>query len=472
MMKRPSIGVRLTLWFLLIFAAAQSISALGMWFILRYNLYDIADDALENQIDDVRSFLGAQNKSTSLPELQEAVTRTYMLQHAGDYLQIRNDHGDWIYRSSFLQKVGLPAIGAEQLRKPLYEDRRLGRKRFRFLSEQIGVNGQEFIVQTGIPEGDVVKTLLLFQRYLWMFAPFMLLIAAGGGYWLSHRALAPVDALTRTARDITGANLSSRLEQLSTGDELQRLSDTLNEMLARIEAAFLRVTQFTSDASHELRTPITLIRTEAEVALLRSRNAEEYRDALTHILEEAERTSLLIDKLLSLARSDAGKETLEISSLDLREMVERTTDDWRQTIASHELKFFVDVGDQEVLVQGDRTALPRLLNILLDNAVKYTPGAGSIWVSLGIKNNRAIISVRDTGIGINEEDRPKIFERFYRADKARSRKLGGAGLGLAIAHWIVQQHEGSITVESVLGEGSTFVVQLPLSAQMANVQQS
>lgn len=471
MMRRPSIGVRLTLWFLLIFAAAQSISALGMWLVLRYNLYDIADDALENQIDDVRSFLGAQHRNASLPELREAVRRTYVLQHAGDYLQIRDDRDEWIYRSSFLQKMELPAIAADQLREPLYEDRRLGRKYFRFLSEQIGVNGQQFIVQTGIPEGDVVQTLVLFQRYLWMFAPFMLLIAAGGGYWLSHRALAPVDALTRTARDITGANLSSRLEQLRTGDELQRLSDTLNEMLARIEAAFLRVTQFTSDASHELRTPITLIRTEAEVALLRSRNAEEYRDALTHILEEAERTSLLIDKLLSLARSDAGKETLEISSLDLREMVARTADDWRRTIAGHELKFVVDVADQEVLVQGDRTALTRVLNILLDNAVKYTPRAGCIQVSLDVKDNRAVISVRDTGIGINEEDRPKVFERFYRADKARSRKLGGAGLGLAIAHWIVQQHEGAITVESALGEGSTFVVQLPLSSQMASIRQ-
>jgi two-component system, OmpR family, heavy metal sensor histidine kinase CusS len=469
-MRRPSIGVRLTLWFLLIFAAAQSVSALGMWLILRYNLYDIADDALENQIDDVRSFLNAQDKNASLADLQEAVRRTYVLQHAGDYLQIRDERGDWIYRSGFLQKMELPAVTVDQLREPLYEDRHLGRRHFRFLTEQIGVNGQQFIVQTGIPEGDVVQTLVLFQRYLWMFAPFMLLVAAGGGYWLSRRALAPVDALTRTARGITGANLSSRLEQLSTGDEMQRLSDTLNEMLARIEAAFLRVNQFTSDASHELRTPIALIRTEAEVALLRSRNAEEYRDALTHILEEAERTSLLIDKLLSLARSDAGKETLEISSLDLREMIARTADDWRQTMAGRKLKFAVGITDQEVLVQGDRMALTRLLNILLDNAVKYTPEAGNIQMSLEVKENRALICVCDSGIGINEEDRPKIFERFYRADKARSRKLGGAGLGLAIAHWIVQQHEGSISVESAPGDGSTFVVELPLSSQMASVQ--
>ena len=161
---------------------------------------------------------------------------------------------------------------------------------------------------------DAVETLHLFRSYLLMFAPLLLLVAAGGGYWLSRRALSPVDALVRTAREISGTNLNSRLQKLETGDELQRLSDTLNEMLDRIESAFLRITQFTADASHELRTPVSLIRTEAELALRRSRGEAEYKESLRHILLEAERTTALIEQLLSLARADSGRETLHLAA--------------------------------------------------------------------------------------------------------------------------------------------------------------
>ena len=162
--------------------------------------------------------------------------------------------------------------------------------RFVLLIQRIQANGRVFTVQTGLPIDQVDQTLALFRRYLLMFAPLLLFAAASVGFWLSRRALSPVDAITRTARTINASNLSDRLEKLTTGDELQRLSDTLNEMLGRIEHAFVRVTQFTADASHELRTPISLIRTEAEIALRRSRGDGEYREALRHVLLEAERT--------------------------------------------------------------------------------------------------------------------------------------------------------------------------------------
>ena len=210
---------------------------------------------------------------------------------------------------------------------------------FRFLSQSIEVYGRHFFVQTGVPEHDILTVLVLFRRYLWTFAVLMLLAASAVGYWMSRRALAPVDALTRTARSISGTNLSSRLEQLHTGDELQRLADTLNQMLARIETAFLRVSQFTADASHELRTPISLIRTEAEIALRKSRSETEYQEALRHILQEAERTSSLVEKLLSLARADAGGESLDIRRLDLGETVRQVALDWHGVMAAHRLQF-------------------------------------------------------------------------------------------------------------------------------------
>jgi HAMP domain-containing protein len=343
-MKRFSIGLRLTLWYLLVFATAQFLFGFGMWFILRHSLYEIADDELTNQVDDLRHFLQAQKKDASIAKLQEEVTEAYVLEHSGDYLQIYVPPGEWIYRTSFMQKMSfLPptqdSFAQDPLLHPFYEDRELGGRPFRFLSQNIAVHGRRFIVQTGVPIEDIAQTLGLFRRYLVMFAPIILLAASVVGYWLSGRDLSPVDALTRTARTISGSNPSHRLEPLHTGDELQRLSNTLNEMLSRIEAAFLRVTQFTADASHELRTPISLIRTEAEIALRKSRSDEEYRDALFHILTEAETTMSMVEKLLSLARSDSGQNTLEMRPVDRRETVRRIAGEWRAVVGSRALGF-------------------------------------------------------------------------------------------------------------------------------------
>jgi heavy metal sensor kinase len=470
-MKSLSIGLRLTLWYLLIFAAAQFVFGFGMWFILRHSLYEIADDELTNQVDDLRHFLDAQKKNASIAKLQEEVTEAYVLEHSGDYLQIFVPPQDWIYRAPFMQKKSFlsyaqyPSADTSS-RQPVYEDRQIDGMQFRFLTQAIGVHGRQFTIQTGIPIEDMAHTLALFRRYLLMCAPIILLAASAVGYWVSGRALSPVDALARTARTISGSNLSRRLEPLDTGDELQRLSDTLNEMLDRIESAFLRVSQFTADASHELRTPISLIRTESEIALRRSRSEEEYREALFHILTEAEATSSMVEKLLSLARSDSGQSTLELRPLDFREMVRTVASAWRGVVESKALLFEEAVTEDAVQVVGDSTALRQLLNILLDNAVKYTPAPGNIRLCVEERGGRAVLEVVDSGIGIAREDQARIFERFYRADKARSRELGGAGLGLAIADWIVQQHRGSIEVKSVSGEGSTFAVEIPLQSTL------
>ena len=317
---------------------------------------------------------------------------------------------------------------------------------------------------------EVRETLRALRNYLLLFAPLVLMVSAVGGHWLSHRALAPVDALTRTARAISGHNLSNRLEKLHTGDELQRLSDTLNDMLDRIEKVFLRITQFTADASHELRTPISLMRTEAEVALRRARDSHAYREALQHILNQTEKTSVLIEELLALARADAGSESLKRQPVELGELLRECVQGWQPFAAraGHELAF--RSGDSgHVWVVADESALRRVLAILLDNAVKYTPAPGHIAVTLGVipdmnddhRKPRAVVSVSDTGIGISAEEQSKIFERFYRVDKARGSAAGGAGLGLAIARWIVEQHGGSITIESAGDKGSRFSVQMP-----------
>src|SRR5579871_3760762 len=366
--KRISIGLRLTLWYLVIFALAQALFGVGMWYILRQNLRDIADRTLENTTEDVRRFLEARPGGESLPELQKAVADEYGSETGGDYLQITDSDGNWVYRAPALAQQGVAAVAPALLEKRRGQDVRLGKEPFRLLAEKIDAGGRTYVVQVGTSMDEEAETLQQFRDYLLMFAPLLLLLAGMVGYGLSRRALAPVDALTRTARTITGGTLGHRLAPLHTGDELPRLSDTLNEMLARLEAAFGRVTQFTADASHELRTPVSLIRTEAELALRRSRGEAEYKESLQHILVEAERTTALIEQLLALARADSGRETLHLQQVDLRQTLSGVVDGWQRVAAIRDLKFAAQIADQSALVMGDETLLRRLVDILLDNA--------------------------------------------------------------------------------------------------------
>ena len=467
-MKKLSIGMRLTLWYFAIFLLAEFVFGAGMWLILRKNLLDIADEVLEGQAADLQRFLEARRDAPAV-QLQAEIGEDYKIERSADYLQISDAGGNSIYSSKFFEKHPLSPPSPDQLVRPRYENRRMGHGHFRFMSEIIAVSGRVYVVRVGHPIDEEIETLDAFRGYLLWFAPVLLLGASAIGYWLSHKALAPVDALARNARTISGHNLSSRLEPLHTGDELQRLSDTLNDMLGRIEAAFRRITEFTADASHELRTPIALIHTEAELALRRSRDEAEYREALRNILLEAERTAKLLEKLLDLARADSGGEALDIHRIDLLVTLRESASKWRQVASLRNLQFEERLESQRLPVMGDENALRRLIDILLDNALKYSASPGRITLSAEEKHGHIAVSVEDTGVGIAPEDQVKIFERFYRVDKARSRELGGAGLGLAIAQWIVEHHNGSIAVKSEMGRGSVFRVEIPAAASAADV---
>ncbi|HTS08988.1 MAG TPA: heavy metal sensor histidine kinase [Candidatus Eisenbacteria bacterium] len=471
-MKKLSIGFRLTLWYLAIFALGELVFGAGMWFSLRENVLDIVDDNLESQVEDLKTFLNTQPKDASRAQLEQEVRGTYSSEHSGDFLQLYSEGGELIYRSAFLETHPSVLMPANQGGTTTYRIRYAEGQYFRFLYQKLNVNGQNYSVQMGTTADDAVATLHLFRDYLLLFAASLLLVSGFVGYWISRRALAPVDELVQTARSIRGTNLSGRLQKLNTGDELQRLSDTLNEMLDRIELAFQRITQFTADASHELRTPVSLIRTEAELALRRSRSEAEYKESLSHILFEAERTTDLIEQLLELARADNGREVLDIQLVDLSQTLRTIVDRWQQVSAIRNLEFVANIGERPTFVMGDETLLRRLTEILLDNAFKYTPPPGLVCLSLQQDADSAWITVQDSGVGVAREDQGRIFERFYRVDKARARVQGGAGLGLAIAQWIVAQHRGTIRVESHSEEGATFTVGLPLtSAPVQTAQQ-
>jgi heavy metal sensor kinase len=321
-----------------------------------------------------------------------------------------------------------------------------------------------YTVDVAVALGELQEALDQFRWAVLVLVPCGILAAALGGYWISRRALAPVDRIASTARAITARDLGRRLDVPATGDELQRLTETLNAMLDRLEAAFRETTRFTADASHELRSPISVIRTSAEIALRRDRSVEEYREALAGILHESERTSVLVQDLLTLTRADAGVDALQRKPLDLRVLLEDMRDSLSTLCAQASLDLHIELPDQPVPTSGDSAALGRLVRILMDNAVKYTPAPGRVSLSLKTTPDGAVVEVADTGIGIGADDLPKVFNRFYRADKARTHDSGGAGLGLSIARWIAEQHGASIAIESESGHGCRVRVQLPLTA--------
>lgn len=294
----------------------------------------------------------------------------------------------------------------------------------------------------------------------------LVVLASILGYWLSGKALSPVSRITNSAARIGVQNLSERLELPRAQDELRQLTETLNAMLGRIESSVKRITQFTADASHDLRTPIALIRTNAELALRRPRTDAEYRETLSRILFTSVETTELIEKLLTLARADAGVAGLHFAPTDLTNHLRKVAEEAGVLASGKNIRFVEELSTDQAPVMADATAVERMMIALLDNAVKYTPDGGCVWLRSYLENECVVVEVQDTGIGIAEKDLPNIFERFYRAEQSRTRTIGGAGLGLSIAKWVAETHQGSISVMSRVGEGSQFRVRLPLANEL------
>jgi heavy metal sensor kinase len=460
-MKQRSIGFRLTAWYFLVLAGGFAAFSVAAWFSMRSSIYRATDDELEDRVRGVESFMDKQIASLSIPEIRDEFREHSVLGPGGDLFQVCDAAGQWLYRSVPLENAAVPIPLPGALAAPAFETRQLDRHVLRFYSRRVTVHGQPYTVQVAALMNESLIAMDDFRRTLLVFAPLVLALASLGGYWLSKRALAPVDQISQAAQRIGIENLSGRLPVPATGDQIQSLSETLNSVFSRLEDSVRRMKQFTADASHELRAPMSLIRTTAEVAVQRDRSAEEYRDALREILEESERTSQVIDSLMLLARADSGKAALDLVPADLAVIARGAIEQGDRLARTQGLTVACDFPNQPIPIRADEPALRRALLILLDNAVKYGREGGAIRVSLSRNNGCGTATVSDNGIGIAPEDLPHIFDRFWRADKARSREQGGAGLGLSIAQWIVDAHGGSIAVESELGKGSTFRIQLP-----------
>jgi heavy metal sensor kinase len=320
--------------------------------------------------------------------------------------------------------------------------------------------GRTYHIEVSASLDSVDSELAVVRRAIWIALPLILALAGVGGYWLATRSLRPLGWMAEQARSITDTNLETRIRIDNAAEELAVLVTSFNELLSRLDHSFDTMRRFVADASHELRTPISVIRGEADVALSQERSAAEYRESLGVVLDEARRLSRLVDDLLNLARADAGHVRLQTHDFYLNELLAECCRSVQGLANTRGLALECCAGN-DLQFTGDEQLLRRLVINLLDNAIRYTPSGGKVRAELQSANGSVSLRVSDTGIGIAPEDAARVFERFYRAGEDRSRQNGGFGLGLAIVRWIAESHRGTVDCTSRPGEGSTFTVTLP-----------
>jgi heavy metal sensor kinase len=428
----------------------------------RNSIEATVDNSSRTNLETVRRLL-VNNSSREENKIRKELSELADLWANGALFEVAGSNGNWIFRSpQFLQvNSPLPLVRGGDV---AFVTTNLDFSQYRIALQRIAVDGRVYEIHAAVPTEPFDQALDHFRVIEMEILPLLVLLASVLGYWLSGRSLAPVNRIIETAGLIGAQNLSSRLEVPKPRDELRRLTETLNAMLARIEASFKSITQFTADASHDLRTPVAVIRATAEITLRKPRAQEEYRRALSTILETSVDTSELLENLLTLARADAGAAGMEMRPLDLAAHVQKA----RERAALLGLEKSLDVTATTprgpVWVKADAIAIDRLLLILLDNAVKYSPSGGRCVIALSQSETHAQITVRDSGEGIPESELKNIFDRFYRIDRIRSKNTGGAGLGLAIARWIAEMHGGTVAAASTLGAGSEFQIKLPTGA--------
>ncbi len=332
--------------------------------------------------------------------------------------------------------------------------------------EVAGSDGTRYRVEVGASGAASEATLAHVLLMLAIGLPITVAVAVAGGFVLVRRALKPVEHMGRMAEAITQHNLSERLPVLRSGDELERLSVSLNHMIARLEEAIHGSKQFVADASHELRTPLTVMRGELESLAQERQLTAETREALGSVLEEVDRLGEIVEGLFALSRLDAGEAHGEWVRFDLAALVGSTAEQMNLLAEDKKVRLTTAVA-APVFVEGDRARLKQVVVNLLDNAIKYTPPGGSVALSVRRDGPLAVFEVSDTGAGIPGDALPHVFRRFYRVDDSRSREGGGAGLGLSIVKSICAAHGASVEVASVPGQGSTFRVRQPLAPEGA-----
>jgi heavy metal sensor kinase len=454
-LNHTSLSLRLTAWFSAIFLGGFVLFGVAMWIDLAYSLSQGRDRTMTRRAARIVELLDATSAEDESARQVRFEQLTDVIPE-GNLIEVVDGSGKLILpRGPKAPDFPWPTLAGVPPGDQFGDVDYNGRV-FRLYQHPL----PPYVILIAGQLEDNRNMMARFTAGLVWTTPVMLVISALAGYFLNRRALQPVDQITATLRSISIGNLSQRLPVAKPHDELHRLAETCNDMLGRLQDAVERINRFTADASHELRSPVALIRTVAEYALRNPKIDGESKEAFEEILAESVETSQLLEDMLTLARADAGYGSSVFEAVDLSPLVEDAVARQRP-LAEAKQQTVTFNASGPAWISGDRSSLRRLIWILLDNAVKYTPAHGRIVVGLVATSSEAVLTVRDSGIGIPEELLPRIFDRFVRADPSRG-EVNGTGLGLAIAKWIAGAHHAQLSVESREREGSVFRVEFAL----------
>ncbi len=442
-----SIRIRLTCWYAVVLLFGLVLFGVVLSVALEKRLVSAIDERLAQRLRGVATAFGPQAEISDRAKLVDELME-YAAEMPDGIIQLRGA-GEEVLKPSESQPTFLRTDAGAQPVTVTQEGRRY---RMKTASLTLLQEDYEATVSQSLDETESV--LRDFRAMLFLLIPAVLLVASLGGYWLSLRALRPVDAITKVAQSISVNNLEQRIPLPRTNDELGRMTSAWNDVLSRLEESVKRMRQFTGDASHELRTPLAVIRATAELAGRRERTTEEYRQAMASIGQVAGEMTVLTEDLLTLARNDEGRLYLPLAAMDLSQVVSAVVAQCEVAALEKGVALEGRVSDS-ILINGNATSLRRLLLILVDNAVRHTPAGG--WVRIGVTagSDGASLSVADNGEGIGGTALPHIFERFYSGSVSRS-EASSHGLGLSIAQAIAQAHGSAIEVTSAPGAGSKF----------------
>jgi heavy metal sensor kinase len=465
-MNSRSLSFRLVTWYAslltIVFVLLGSVTYLLVRHYLEANLLDIQARRAHQIADTLVDSIARTGGAAVAYEIEDL----YSPEANDRFLRVTRDDGHLIYASgapkdrSFVPgAVPLPSLNRsrEFNRK---EELAGGDLLIATVPHRVGEH--RYLIEVGVSSAITEATLDDVVAMLAVGLPVAVIIAVAGGFVLVRRALVPVDRIARKAEDITQHNLSDRLPVVRTGDELERLSVSLNHMISRLEDAIQTSKRFVADASHELRTPLTVLRGELESLAQDPQLKSQTTETLGSMLEEVSRLSGIVEGLLALSRLDVGEAQAEWVPFDLAELAATTADQMSLLAEDKDIAVVCEAAPS-ITVEGDRARLKQVIVNLLDNAIKYTPRGGTVRLQISRQDGFAVLDVADDGIGIPPEALPHVFKRFFRVDDSRSRDKGGAGLGLSIVHSICTAHGAQVEVSSVLGKGSRFRVRQPLA---------
>ena len=466
-MKRASISMRLTLSFGTMVLLGWLAFGVAMWLSLKHTLTEERHSTLTRRLERLQELLRQTGEESSAERQQDFK----------DFAHATGNGLSEVFRPDGSRALPSPSTAAKTFSWPpvkagdhqVFRQIVSGGQPYWVLERTFRLGDEELILASAAPASGNILVLDRFLEGLLASVPVLLLVSLTGGYWLSRRALRPVDRITATARSIGIRNLAERLPSISTGDELERLSETFNAMLVRLESAVNQIKQFTGDASHELRGPLSFVRTVSEVALRNPDIDLQSREAFKDIVEETKRAAVLLEDMLTLARADAkGADTILVP-VNLDEVVREACEMAGPCSQERGLPILLSLADSDpTRVLGDFNSLRRLFWILLDNALKYSQAPGKIDITLHSSTDLAIVVIRDMGCGIPTEDLPHIFDRFYRSDPSRS-QVEGSGLGLSIAKWIADLHNATLSISSNVGHGTSVEFAIPTCSFIARL---